>query len=571
MNAQVPIPKPISRRDFVQTAAIATAVASGMRVLPLGQSSAAAQPIEALKPLIGFQADVGYVMQFGVVPFLDDIQARASVNTLVMRSHPFAPSWVGIDRAGNPEGNFAAAHPQYYQNLPMKPRALGLGDFDLPDAMGKIKAEIKKRGMRLVAWMQEDNAARPAIKGMDQLYEVGLDGTRTAGHSGGPCLNNPHFRALLAGQIEDCLKSYEVDGLQRGSERQGPLGNALGAWHHGAPSNPGKTSCFCEHCAAKASKMGIDIEKVKAGFKVLETYVRDGRAGKRPRDGYYVEFWRILLRHPELLTWETFWADSMREVQKEFVAKARSVRPGVEVGFHIWHNIAFNPIYRAEQDYRPYTEFADYIKPVVYDNPAGERMASFIESMSQNVFGDLSRQQALEFVYSVMGHQEKPFKELVGSTEAEYSAKLAPLGLNDTPAGTFALFSGEYVYRETKRAVEAVTGSKTRVCAGLGIDVVVKSSTPPKRPRLGRRRFPRRRDRNRDLDGPFKHAAGESQCGGGNAEGTEDFLNTSDASIDPDSQIVNCCLLPVDNSHIVKSGNEDHQGIDASPILVGEP
>ena len=110
-----------------------------------------------------------------------------------------------------------------------------------------------------------------------------------------------------------------VDGVQRGSERQGPLGNALGAWHHGAKSDPGRTSCFCEYCAAKAARQGIDIDRVKKAFLALEPYVRAGRAGQRPRDGYYVEFWRILLRHPELLVWETFWADSMREMQREKV------------------------------------------------------------------------------------------------------------------------------------------------------------------------------------------------------------------------------------------------------------
>ena len=95
------------------------------------------------------------------------------------------------------------------------------------------------------------------------------------------------------------------------------------------------------------------MTRVKKAFLALEPYVRDGRAGKRPRDGYYVEFWRILLRHPELLVWETFWSDSMREMQREFSSTAKSVKPGIPVGYHIWQNISFNPIYRAEQDYRP--------------------------------------------------------------------------------------------------------------------------------------------------------------------------------------------------------------------------
>src|SRR6202012_5173763 len=98
--------------------------------------------------------------------------------------------------------------------------------------------------------------------------------------------------------VEDFIRSYDVDGLQRGSERQGPLSNALGAWHHGAKSDPGHTSCFCQYCAAKSDTQGLASDRIKNSSLVLEPYTRAGRAGQRPFDGYYVEFWRILLRHP---------------------------------------------------------------------------------------------------------------------------------------------------------------------------------------------------------------------------------------------------------------------------------
>jgi hypothetical protein len=467
----------ISRRDFVKSASMTvTAIAAGLAVDP---ASAIAEPKGAPENLmIGFQADVAYVMRYGITRFLDDIQDRANVNTLTMRCTPFEPSWAGMDKANNPEGNFATAHPQYYRDIKMKPQALGPSDFSLPDAMLKITAETKKRGIKMIPWMEEDNAPRPPIIGMEELYEVDLHGRRTSGHPGGPCLNNPYFRNLVAAQIEDYIRSYDVDGLQRGSERQGPFSNALGAWHHGSKSDPGHTSCFCEYCAAKATKQGIDFERVKKAFLALEPYVRSGREGKRPRDGYYVEFWRILLRYPELLTWQTFWADSMREMQREFSAKAKSIKPGVQIGYHIWHNISFNPIYRAEQDYQPYTEFADFVKPVVYDNPAAERMTSFVYSVGQNMFGDLSRQQLLDFEYSVMDFKERSYDQIIKRPEAEYEAQLRELPINGTPRPPFEIFSADYVYRETKRAVDGVAGSKTTVCAGLGIDVQLKNSTP---------------------------------------------------------------------------------------------
>jgi hypothetical protein len=150
----------------------------------------------------------------------------------------------------------------------------------------------------------------------------------------------------------------------------------------------------------------------------------------------------------------------------------------VQVGFHIWQNIAFNPLYRAEQDYRPYTEYADFLKPVVYDNPAGERMTSYVDSLTQNVFGDLSRQQMLDFEYSVMDLKEKSYAEIIGRPASDYQSQLKEQPINGTPRGKFERFSSDYVYRETKRAVDGVAGSQTRICPGLGIDVQLQNSTP---------------------------------------------------------------------------------------------
>jgi hypothetical protein len=470
----------ISRRDFVKAATLsATAITTGLGLNP--ESGRAAETVAQAappKPMIGFQAEVTYLLQYGITRFLDDVQNRACVNTLMLHSNPFEASWAGLDRAGNPGGNFATAHPQYYRDIKMKPQGLSPADFDLPGAMEKISAETKKRGLKIIPWMEEDNRARPEIKGMDELYEVDLYGRRTTAHPGGPCLNNPCFRNLVAAQIQDFIRSYDVDGLQRGSERQGPLSNALGAWHHGAKSDPGRTSCFCQYCAAKAAKQGIDFERVKQAFLALEPFVRNGRAGKRPRDGYYVEFWRLLLRHPELLVWQTFWSESMREMQREFSIQAKSIRPGIQVGYHIWQNISFNPIYRAEQDYRPYTEYADFLKPALYDNPAGERMTSLVDSLTQNIFGDLSRQQLLDFEYSVMDLKERSYAQIIGRPESEYQSQLREQPINGTPRGPFEPFSSDYVYRETKRAVDGVAGSTTRICPGLGIDVQLKNSTP---------------------------------------------------------------------------------------------
>ena len=41
------------------------------------------------------------------------------------------------------------------------------------------------------------------------------------------CLRNPDYINWILGLVEDQIKSYPIDGLMFGSERNGPLGNVL--------------------------------------------------------------------------------------------------------------------------------------------------------------------------------------------------------------------------------------------------------------------------------------------------------------------------------------------------------
>src|ERR1017187_10153532 len=159
----------ISRRNFVKSATLAaTAITTGLGLEPM--SAAAAPGVPDAQPalpktLIGIQVEVNSI-ENNLVQFLDDVQNRACVNTLMMHCVPFEASWAGVDRASNPLGNFATAHAQYYRDIKMKPQALGPGDFNLPDAFQKIRDETKKRGMKIIPWMEEDNRARPESRAL---------------------------------------------------------------------------------------------------------------------------------------------------------------------------------------------------------------------------------------------------------------------------------------------------------------------------------------------------------------------------------------------------------------------
>jgi hypothetical protein len=84
----------------------------------------------------------------------------------------------------------------------------------------------------------------------------------------------------------------------------------------------------------------------------------------------------------------------------------------------------------------------------------------------------------LDFEYSVMDLKERSYAQIIGRPESEYQSQLREQPINGTPRGPFEPFSSDYVYRETKRAVDGVAGSTTRICPGLGIDVQLKNSTP---------------------------------------------------------------------------------------------
>jgi hypothetical protein len=222
----------------------------------------------------------------------------------------------------------------------------------------------------------------------------------------------------------------------------------MGAWHHGGTSDPGKGTCFCQYCLKKGRDLGIDPDRAREGFGKLEEFVASGRSGRRPRDGYFVSFIRLMLKFPEMLQWEALWINSRTQFMIDLRNRVRGVNAKLPVGFHVWHNASFSPFYRAEIDFGEMAKNADFIKTVLYNVSAGERMTSFVDSVGQTIFGDFSRPAILEMLYQMMDFKELPYDK-VGA----------------------AGFSTDYISREVKRALDDVSGSGARVYAGLDIDI----------------------------------------------------------------------------------------------------
>jgi len=435
--------KGIDRREFLKTAAT-----TGPAALALSGAAAAQGPAPAR--MIGIQVGAISFLDEGVEQVLDIFQERASINTLFLAVFTYGRGIAGRQVPGQPlpdhgkqeydlkyhGGNFATPHPQYYKDTALKAEDTRAPDYPGVDTVTLVAPAAKKRGMRTILWAED--VFRNDLPNIDKLQEYDVTGRRGARL----CFNNPNSTNFLLGLVEDYSRSYDVDGIMWCSERMGPLNNVMRG------GNPDRASCFCQFCQAKGRRLGINVDRAREGYLALEKFLKEAAGGKRPVDGYYVTFWRIILRYPEILAWETLWNDSLRETYQALHSKVKSVKPAMLCGWHIFHSNSFSPVFRAEQDLQELAKYSDFLKMVMYHNCAGPRMANYIDGLHSGVFADLPKEELLQFQYRVLNYRERGYEQI-----------------------PFTGFSSDYVYSESKRAVDGATGTKTLIWPGIDIDV----------------------------------------------------------------------------------------------------
>jgi hypothetical protein len=432
----------MDRRNFIKAAGMA---GPAWTALAPAWSQTSAQ-----KKMIGIQVGAISFLDEGVERVLDVFQERASVNTLFLAVFTYGRGIAGRQVPGQPlpdhgkqeydldfhGGNFATPHPQYYKDTALKAEDTRAPDYPGVDAISTVVPAAKKRGIRTILWAED--VFRNDLPNIDKLQEYDVHGRKGSRL----CFNNPNVTNFLLGLVEDYARSYDIDGIMWCSERMGPLNNAM----RGA--NAERVSCFCQFCQAKAKRLGINVERARAGYLALEKFLKDVSAGRPPVDGCYVTFWRIALRYPEILAWETLWNDSLRETYRALHSRVRAVKPGLLCGWHIFHNNSFSPVFRAEQDLQELSKYSDFLKMVMYHNCAGPRMASYIDGLHNGVFGDFPKEELLQFEYRVLNYKERGYEQI-----------------------SYTGFSSDYVYRESKRAVDGAAGTKTLIWPGIDIDV----------------------------------------------------------------------------------------------------
>jgi hypothetical protein len=447
----------MNRREFLESS---TALAAGALISRL--------PVQAPRPMVGIQVGAVSFVDEGTERVLDALQEMAGVNTLFVATFTYGRGIAGRQLPNQPlpdhgaqqydtgtfhGGNYATPHPQYYRDTPLVPeKAPDLGAYDV---LADVVPAAHKRGMKVICWFEDvlRYTASIAAPGFEKVREVVLSGPE----SDFACSRNPGTRHFWLGLVEDYLRSYDVDGLMWGSERQGPLGNVL-VTNHGGAGAGGQLACFCPFCLDAARQRGIDVDRAKAGYTRLAAWAAAVGRGQKPADGAFVSFWRLLVNYPEILAWERLWNDALDDTYRDMYTLAHQIAPAKGIGWHVWHNNTFSPFYRAEQDYAAFSQYSDFLKVVMYNLCGGERLAQYVRSANRSIFADLTPDQTLEFTYGV--------QQFRAGTLGELAAAALP---------------ADYVQRETRRAV-AGAGARMQIWPGIDVDIPTAATSHKTQP-----------------------------------------------------------------------------------------
>ena len=410
------------------------------------------------KTFIGIQMGPHSVYDEGIDYVLDLLQDTAHINTLLVYPHTYLgvvegralealadhgvpikdPSQRKLTRV------WVEPHDEHYAGTCLRhQRDAKTEEYADRDVLADLVEPCRKRGMKLYARILEASGVAMATRLANWPKVLSLDVYGRPLRL--PCWNNPDYRNWLLDTVEDLFKHHDLDGLQWGAERQGPLSAVL--YRNELPF------CFCAHCRAKGQEKGINVERARQGMQMLYEFVSGLEAGKdAPPDGTMVNVLRLLLNYPEILSWEMLWRQSKEEIAQQIHGAVKLINPKAEVGRHFDHaHSSWDIIFKSEMSYADVVPYTDFIKPILYHDILGPRLRWWVlERLSKTVLREISREQSLELFYDTMGFDK--------SVEPKLD-ELSTTGM-----------SPEYVYRMTKQIVDVV-GGRTKVYPGIGLDV----------------------------------------------------------------------------------------------------
>jgi len=329
----------VSRRRFVQILAALSTASS----LPAGAAESARQTSPDAsktinrKNLVATQVKAYAWQDEGIDALLDNLQEKGNVNT----AFAFTFNSEATDQSGKiplpDHGTYGRANPeiggafydydlQYFVDTMLK-EFHAASRFNV---ISEVAPKMKARGMDFFAFDYNNTNANMMrlIPGLTETAEIDVYGKRTDG----ACWNHPDYRGLLTGRIKSYLSGYPelVAGIIFGCERMGPLDNLIG----GGWATTG-ICCFCPYCRAKARDREISVDRAREGFIKLDRLFQAAGNGRRPADGYFVSFWRILMRARRFLRGTVCGTTAITRYARNFTGPRRPSLRKSHSGF-IW-------------------------------------------------------------------------------------------------------------------------------------------------------------------------------------------------------------------------------------------
>ena len=413
--------------------------------------------MSAEEKFVGVQVGPISFADEGVEPLLDSFRDRFGINVILLGTVSWLALKVGRrvswQLEGWPDhgaqtttplkgGSFLHPRPEYYRNTFIKEFRAADEELEGVDILEHVLPHSRERGMRTYIDVMEPmfnysghgSTESVDIPNLPQVLQVDTLGRMTSE----PCLNNPDYRNWLHALIEDHCRNYPIDGIMWCNERRSPIDAAVvGKAPH----------CFCRHCTELAAREGIDVDRARAASHAVWELASALRAGARPLDGPFVEFLRVLYRHPEALLWERFWVERNKALDRELYGIWKFCDPKLEFGLNVWNRNHFNPWRKAQWPWDEQTQWADWVKPIVYQHQSGGIFSDEWTPLLETVLRDLDPDQVIELAKAVLGLKEPRWDEIV-------QAGLDP----DT-----------YVFGQARDTLEAV-GDRVRVYMGVGVD-----------------------------------------------------------------------------------------------------
>lgn len=409
------------------------------------------------QPFVGIQISPISFIDEGVDHVLDTLQQRFGVTVLLIGT----VSWLGLKVGrrishaleGFPDhgvpapyamkgGAYIHTRPRYYADTAIKEFRSPDPELAGRDILEMVIGPATKRGLRVMPEFMEPlfkYAGHGAtndvdVPGLAACMEVDLGGRRTEE----PCTNNPDYRLWWHGMIVEHAAEYAIDGIMWCNERNSPLDRMMQG------QAPG---CFCVHCTSQATAQGIDVAAVRAAFAPLWRFFQAARSGETFVDGAFIEFLRLLLRHPEVLIWERFWLERSKALDRELHAVVKRRDPELEFGLNVWNRNHFNPVRKAQWGWLEQTSYCDWVKPITYQHQAGGILVNEMQHFARSLLRDYALQEFAPAMYRILGLNEAPVDSVV-------QAGMDP----DT-----------YVAGQCADAVRGVAG-RVPVYMGIGVD-----------------------------------------------------------------------------------------------------